>query len=64
MFPHSAIAQTRPPRSADASMMSRSLNPQYDGLAYGLSHGAGARHVRDTLMGGPGNNTDHSLMSR
>ena len=34
MFPHSAISATRP-RSAD--FMSRSLNPQYDGLAYGLS---------------------------
>ena len=33
MFPHSAMPVTRP-RSAD--LMSRSLNPQFDGLAFGL----------------------------
>lgn len=33
MFPHSAVPSTRP-RSAE--MMSRSLNPQFDGLAHGL----------------------------
>jgi hypothetical protein len=37
LFPHSAVPNTRP-RSAD--MMSRSLNPQYDGLAHGLGHRA------------------------
>lgn len=36
MFPHSAMPAGRP-RSAD--IMSRSLNPQYDGLAFGLSQG-------------------------
>jgi len=35
-FPHSAISASRP-RSMD--MMSRSLNPQYDGLAHGLAGG-------------------------
>lgn len=33
MFPHSAVPTSRP-RSAD--FMTRSLNPQFDGLAYGL----------------------------
>ena len=51
-FPHSAIPLTRP-RSAD--IMSRSLNPQYDGLAYGLAHGR-----RDT----GGGMIDMGLMSR
>ena len=36
MFPHSAVPNTRP-RSAD--IMSRSLNPQFDGLASGLWSG-------------------------
>ncbi|XP_052789444.1 WD repeat-containing protein 47-like isoform X5 [Mya arenaria] len=36
MFPHSAVPSSRP-RSAD--IMSRSLNPQFDGLTSGLWHG-------------------------
>lgn len=36
MFPHSAIPTSRP-RSAE--LMTRSLNPQFDGLSSGLSHG-------------------------
>ena len=36
MFPHSAVPSSRP-RSAD--IMSRSLNPQFDGLASGLWNG-------------------------
>lgn len=44
-FPHSAIPSTR--RSVDT--MSRSLNPQYDGLAHGL---AGGRHgICDSVRG-------------
>ena len=50
-FPHSAIPIGRP-RSAD--IMSRSLNPQYDGLAFGLSQGR-----RDS-----GGMVDMGIMSR
>ncbi len=52
IFPHSAMPLTRP-RSAD--IMSRSLNPQYDGLAQGLGHGR-----RDST----GTAGDMNLMSR
>ncbi|XP_069121116.1 WD repeat-containing protein 47-like isoform X2 [Argopecten irradians] len=38
MFPHSAVPNTRP-RSADH--MTRSLNPQFDGLSSGLAQGRG-----------------------
>ena len=44
MFPHSAVPTTRP-RSAD--IMSRSLNPQFDGLASGLWNG---RNVMSTSV--------------
>ena len=53
MFPYSAIPSSRP-RSAE--FMSRSLNPQYDGLSYGLGLG------RRESTGSPGH--DLSLMSR
>ena len=53
MFPYSAVPSGRP-RSAD--IMSRSLNPQYDGLAFGLATGG----RRDSVTG-PG---DASLLSR
>ena len=62
VFPHSAIAQTRPPRSADASLMSRSLNPLYDGLAHGLGGSGGARTIRDVLSSSQHDQTH--LMSR
>ena len=53
IFPHSAMPLSRP-RSAE--LMSRSLNPQYDGLAYGLSKG---RNECTVSMSGDG-----GIMSR
>ena len=46
MFPHSAVPNARP-RSAE--IMSRSLNPQFDGLTSGLWHG---RNIMNTSLSG------------
>ena len=53
MFPHSAVPTSR--RHSTDFMMTRSLQPQYDGLAHGL---ASARYHRETLLGGGDRATD------
>ncbi|KAL4219539.1 hypothetical protein ACF0H5_022115 [Mactra antiquata] len=66
MFPHSAVPSLRP-RSAD--IMSRSLNPQFDGLSSGLWHGRNdmtasfnARNLLShSVMPGPGGIMSQSL---